>query len=60
MVDNNYIPSNYNKAFAVSTRPILNGLLEKGFQIVQDKEYYPYLNGKKQFARVLVQKESNE
>jgi hypothetical protein len=56
VVDNCYIPNDYKKAFAVSTRPILNGLLEKGYKIVQDKEYYPYINGEKRFARVLVQK----
>jgi len=56
LVDNCYIPSDYKKTFAVSTRPILNGLLEKGYEIIQDKEYYPYVNSKKCFARVLVQK----
>jgi hypothetical protein len=56
LVDNGYIPSNTKKPFAVSARPILNGLLEKGYKMIQSKEYYPYINGKKQFARVLVQK----
>jgi predicted GIY-YIG superfamily endonuclease len=56
LVDNCFIPSDYKKRFAVSTRPILNGILEKGFELVEDKEYYPYINGKKRFARVLVQK----
>jgi hypothetical protein len=60
IVDNNYIPNDYKKAFGVSTRPILNGLLEKGFKIIQDKEYYPYVNGKKCYSRVLVQKEKEE
>ena len=56
IVDNSYIPNDYKKPFAVSTRPILNGLLEKGYKIVQDKRYTPYINGKERFARVLVQK----
>jgi hypothetical protein len=56
IVDNCYIPNDYKKSFAVSARPILNGLLEKGYELVQNNEYYPYLNGKKKFARVLVQK----
>ena len=56
IVDNSYIPSNYKKPFAVSVNPILNGLLEKGFRIVQEKQYRPYINGKEVFARVLVQK----
>ena len=57
LVDNGFIPNDYKKPFAVSTRPILNGLLEKGYKLIKDKEYYPYTNGKKRFARVLVQKE---
>jgi predicted GIY-YIG superfamily endonuclease len=56
IVDNCYIPNDYKKTFAVSTRPILNGLLEKGYKIVQDKEYYPYINGKKCYSRVLARK----
>jgi hypothetical protein len=57
VVDNSYIPSDYKKKFAVSTRPILNGLLEKGYKIVGDKEYRPYINGKEFYSRVLVHKE---
>jgi hypothetical protein len=56
VVDNGYIPSDYKKPFAVSARPILNGLLEKGYKIIQDTQYFPYVNGKKCFGRVLVQK----
>jgi hypothetical protein len=56
IVDNCYIPNNYKKPFAVSNRPILNGLLEKGYKIIQEKRYTPYINGKEKFARVLVQK----
>jgi len=55
-VDNGYIPNNYKKPFAVSVNPILNGLLEKGYKYVQDKEYVPYIDGKRKFGRVLVQK----
>ena len=56
LINNCYIPSNDKIPFAVSTRPILNGLLEKGYKLIENKEYYPYINGKKKFARVLVQK----
>jgi len=56
LVDNCYIPSNYKKVFAVSVRAILNGLLEKGYQIVQEKQYRPHINGREIFARVLVKK----
>ncbi|MDA0032242.1 adenine-specific methyltransferase EcoRI family protein [Brachyspira hyodysenteriae] len=57
IVDNCYIPNDYNKPFAISVRPVLNGVLEKGYKMIIDKEYYPYCKGKKKFARVLIQKE---
>jgi len=57
VVDHCYIPNGYKKPFAVSTSPILNGLLEKGYKIIQEKEFYmPRVNGKNCFRRVLVQK----
>jgi hypothetical protein len=56
LVDNCYIPSDYKQPFAVSARSILNGLLEMGYKIIQDKRYTPHVNGKECFARVLVQK----
>jgi hypothetical protein len=55
IVDNCYIPSDYKKPFAVSARPILNGLLEKGYKIVGD-QYFPCVDGKQGFRRVLVKK----
>jgi predicted GIY-YIG superfamily endonuclease len=56
LMDNCFSPSDYKKPFAVSVRSLLNGLLEKGYKLVQDKEYVPYINGKRCFGRVLVQK----
>jgi predicted GIY-YIG superfamily endonuclease len=57
LVDNCYIPSDYKKYFAVSARPILNGLLEKGYKIIEKNEsYIAVVNGKECFRRVLVQK----
>jgi len=56
LVDNCYIPNDYKKPFGVSARSILNGLLEKGYKIIEDKQYISYINSKKQFSRVLVQK----
>ena len=56
VVDNNYIPNDYKKPFAVSARPILNGVLEKGYSLIDDNEYYPYINDEKKFARVLIKK----
>jgi len=51
-----YIPSDYKKPFAISVNPILNGILEKGYKYVSDKEYVPYANGKRQFGMALIQK----
>ena len=57
LVDNGYIPTDYKKPFAVSTRPILNGVLEKGYSIVKIKQYEPYIDNKRKFSRVLIQKD---
>lgn len=57
LVDNCYIPIDYKKEIAVSNRPIINGILEKGYEITQYKRYEPYINGKACFARVLIKKE---
>jgi predicted GIY-YIG superfamily endonuclease len=56
MVNHCYIPSDYEKPFAVSATPILNGLLENGYRYVNDKQYHGYVNGKVTFTRVLIQK----
>lgn len=56
LIDFCFIPTDYNKPFAVSLNPIVNGVLEKGYKIIGDKEYYPYINGKRCFSRVLIQK----
>jgi len=56
LVDNNYIPNNYNHPIAVSVRQVLNGILEKGYKYVQDSDYTPYIKGKAKFGRVLIQK----
>jgi hypothetical protein len=58
LVDNCFIPSDYKKPFAVSARPILNGILEKGYKIIDgDAAYVPVVDGKEKFRRVLIQKE---
>ena len=54
---NNYIPVNYMHPFAVSAYPILSGILEKGYKIVQLNRYTPHFNGKENFAKVLIQKD---
>ena len=56
LVNNNYIPSDYKKPFAVSAYPMLSGILEKGYKIFSDKEYFPYINKKRCFGRILLQK----
>ena len=56
VVDYCYIPEDYKKHIAVSTTPILSGILEKGYKLVQDTEYVPYKKGKRCFGRVLIQK----
>jgi hypothetical protein len=57
LVDNCFIPNDYKKPFAVSARPILNGLLEKGYKIVEKNEsYIAFVNGKQKFRRLLVQR----
>jgi hypothetical protein len=56
LVDNNYIPSNVEKPFAVPARSILNGVLEMDYKIVQDKRYEPYIDGKECFSRILIQR----
>jgi hypothetical protein len=55
IVSHNYVPSDYKKPFAVSAYPILSGILEKGYKIVDEKRYTPFINGKEKFARVLIQ-----
>lgn len=52
LVDKSYIPNDYDRPFAV----ILNGVLECGYSIVLKAQYFPYIEGKKKFARVLIQK----
>ena len=56
LVDNSYIPGDYKKPFAVSTRTILNGILEKGYAMVNDKEYRPYIDGSECYSRIMIQK----
>ena len=56
LVDHCFIPNDYKKPYAVSTTPILSGLLEKGYKIIHDKSYKPCINGKKGYGRILVQK----
>ena len=60
LVDNNWIPKGFNKPFAVSAFPILSGLLEQGYKIIEKADYNPYVDGKEKFRRILVQKVDEE
>lgn len=56
LVDNSYIPNDYDEPFAISTNAILNGVLECGYEIVSQKQYTPLIENKQKFKRVLIQK----
>jgi len=61
LVDNCYIPDNYKHPFAISGYVILNGLLEKGYKIIDvNASYIPVVKGKEKFRRVLIQKIEEE
>ena len=58
LVDFSYIPTDYKKPFAVSTAPILNGVLDLGYEISSgsDSLYDPTVDGSCKFTRVLIKK----
>jgi len=61
LVDNGYIPSDYKKEFAVSARTILNGILEKGYEIIEKNyAYVPQLKGNEKFRRVIIKKRAEK
>jgi hypothetical protein len=60
VVDNCYIPRDYDEPFAISIFPIFNGILENGYKIILDKTYATYIKGERRFGRMLVQKNSHQ
>jgi hypothetical protein len=58
-VDRCWIPTDYKKPFAVSVYPILKGILELGYEIILDNQYFPYKDGKRKFGRCLIQKKKD-
>ncbi|BCZ19346.1 hypothetical protein NHP190012_09880 [Helicobacter sp. NHP19-012] len=54
LVENNYIPTDYDLPFAVSARQIVNGVLECGYKVAHLKQYDPCVEGKIKFKRVLL------
>ena len=57
--DNGYIPSDYDEKFAISSAPIINGILEFGYEIVGNKNYLSKTKGKAMFDRILIRKIKN-
>ncbi len=58
-VNNGYIPNDYDKEFAISSAPIIGGILEFGFEVVKAPNkttYTPYINGVKKYDRLLIKK----
>ena len=58
-VNNGYIPNDYDKEFAVSSAPIIGGILEFGFEVVKAPNkttYTPYINGVKKYDRLLIKR----
>ncbi|GMO60008.1 MAG: hypothetical protein Ta2D_05620 [Rickettsiales bacterium] len=55
-IDRCNIPNDYDEPFAISVYPMLQRVLDYGFKIVQEKRYEPYIDGKEQGHRVLIQK----
>ena len=54
--DNGYIPSDYDKTFAISSAPIVNGILEFGYEIVGDEIYKTTKKQENKFGRILIKK----
>ncbi|MBR1429460.1 MAG: hypothetical protein IJ590_04380 [Rickettsiales bacterium] len=56
IVNNGYVPNDYNGEIAVSISPIINGILENGFELVGDGIYFRYENGARKYDRLLIKK----
>lgn len=54
--DNGYVPSNYDDKFAISVAPIVNGILEFGYEIVGDEIYKTTKKQENKFGRILIRK----
>ena len=61
--NNGYIPSDYDKEFAISSAPIIGGILEFGFEVIKapnKKTYTPYIKGEKKYDRLLIKKSTQK
>ena len=54
--NDSYVPSDYDLPFAVSLGPIVNGILEQGFEVYGNETYLPKINGKIGWRRLLIKK----
>ena len=54
--NDSYVPSDYDLPFAVSLGPIVNGILEQGFEVYGNETYLPKINGKIGWRRLLIRK----
>ena len=54
--NDSYVPSDYDLPFAVSLGPIVNGILEQGFEAYGNETYLPKINGKIGWRRLLIKK----
>ena len=55
-INNGYIPNDYDTEFAVSSAPIIGGILEQGFEVYGNETYLPKINGKIGWRRLLIKK----
>ena len=56
LFNNCYIPNDYDLPFAISLGPIINGILENGFEVYGNETYLPKINGKTGWRRLLIKK----
>lgn len=59
LVVDNFVPSDYDKPFAVSVSPIQKGVLNSGYKLLQSS-YRPVVDNKYKFKRTIIVKELNE
>ena len=54
--NDSYVPSDYDLPFAISLGPVVNGILEQGFEVYGNETYLPKINGKIGWRRLLIKK----
>ncbi|MDR1859744.1 MAG: adenine-specific methyltransferase EcoRI family protein [Bacteroidales bacterium] len=56
LVVDNFVPDDYYKPFAISTKPIKNGILNSGYKLLQCS-FRPVVDNKYKFKRTIIIKE---